>query len=111
MTLKTLADVRTLLRLPEDHRARSTWRYVAQQLAEAAIGAVSPADAGHIAGSGADVGERRVPSNVSQRRFPPPWTIDEANNARFIVHDATGQARLNNLSLRARFREVKSGNH
>ena len=45
MTLKTLADVRTLLRLPEDHRARSTWRYVAQQLAGAAIGAVSPADA------------------------------------------------------------------
>jgi hypothetical protein len=46
MTLKTLADVRTLLRhLPEDRRARSTWRYVAQQLAEAAVGAASPADA------------------------------------------------------------------
>ena len=26
------------------------------------------------------------------RRFPPPWTIDEANDARFIVRDATGQA-------------------
>jgi hypothetical protein len=26
------------------------------------------------------------------RRFPPPWTIDEANNACFIVRDATGQA-------------------
>jgi len=40
MTLKTLADVRTLMRhLPEDRRARSTWRYVAQQLAEAAAGA------------------------------------------------------------------------
>ena len=26
------------------------------------------------------------------RRFPPPWTIDEANNARFTVRDATGQA-------------------
>jgi len=26
------------------------------------------------------------------RRFPPPWTIDEANNACFIVKDATGQA-------------------
>ena len=46
MTLKTLADVRTLMRhLPEDRRARSTWRYVAQQLAEAAVGAASPADA------------------------------------------------------------------
>ena len=31
--------------LPEDRRARSTWRYVAQQLAEAAVGAASPADA------------------------------------------------------------------
>ena len=26
------------------------------------------------------------------RRFPPPWTIDEANNACFIVRDKTGQA-------------------
>jgi hypothetical protein len=26
------------------------------------------------------------------RRFPPPWTIDEANNACFIVRDNTRQA-------------------
>jgi hypothetical protein len=26
------------------------------------------------------------------RRFPPPWSIDEANNACFIVRDSTGQA-------------------
>ena len=26
------------------------------------------------------------------RRFPPPWTIEENNNACFIVRDATGQA-------------------
>jgi hypothetical protein len=26
------------------------------------------------------------------RRFPPPWTIEERNNACFIVRDATGQA-------------------
>jgi hypothetical protein len=26
------------------------------------------------------------------RRFPPPWTLDEANDACFIVKDATGQA-------------------
>ncbi len=24
--------------------------------------------------------------------FPPPWTIDEASNACFIVRDSTGQA-------------------
>jgi hypothetical protein len=24
-------------------------------------------------------------------RFPPPWTIEEHNNACFIVRDATGQ--------------------
>ncbi len=29
---------------------------------------------------------------TAMRRFPPPWTIDEANNACFIVRDATGQA-------------------
>jgi hypothetical protein len=26
------------------------------------------------------------------RRFPPPWTIEEHNDAWFIVKDATGQA-------------------
>jgi hypothetical protein len=26
------------------------------------------------------------------RRFPPPWMIEEHNNASFIVKDATGQA-------------------
>ncbi len=26
------------------------------------------------------------------RRFPPPWTIDDANDACFIVRDSTGQA-------------------
>ncbi len=40
MTLKTLGDVRTLLRhLPKDRHARSTWRYVADQLIQAAAGA------------------------------------------------------------------------
>jgi len=29
---------------------------------------------------------------MPDRRFPPPWTIDEANNACFIVRDSTGQA-------------------
>jgi hypothetical protein len=38
-TLKTLADVRTLMQhLPDSHRERSTWRYVAKQLAAAADG-------------------------------------------------------------------------
>jgi hypothetical protein len=27
-----------------------------------------------------------------QRRFPPPWTIEEHNDACFIVRDSTGQA-------------------
>jgi len=26
------------------------------------------------------------------RRFPPPWTIEDNNNACFIVRDSTGQA-------------------
>jgi hypothetical protein len=28
---------------------------------------------------------------VLTRHFPPPWTIEEHNNACFIVKDATGQ--------------------
>jgi hypothetical protein len=40
MTLKTLADVRELMRhLPADRRQRTTWRHVAAQLTEAADGA------------------------------------------------------------------------
>ena len=27
----------------------------------------------------------------SPRRFPPPWTIEELNNACFVVSDASGQ--------------------
>ena len=26
------------------------------------------------------------------RRFPPPWTVEDKNNACFIVRDANGQA-------------------
>ncbi len=29
---------------------------------------------------------------IPDRRFPPPWTIEEQNNASFIVRDSTGQA-------------------
>jgi hypothetical protein len=28
----------------------------------------------------------------SARRYPPPWTVEEANDARFIVRDPNGQA-------------------
>jgi hypothetical protein len=39
MTLKTLADVRELVRhLPAERRKLNTWRYVAKQLAAAADG-------------------------------------------------------------------------
>ncbi len=40
MTLKTLADVRMLMRhLPAEHRERPTWRHVAAELEQAAAGA------------------------------------------------------------------------
>ena len=40
MTLRTLADVRALLRhLPEDRREWHTWRHVAAELEQAAAGA------------------------------------------------------------------------
>ena len=29
---------------------------------------------------------------MADRRFPPPWSIEEANGACFIVRDGTGQA-------------------
>ena len=38
-TLRTLADVRVLIQcLPEDHRDNPTWRHVAAQLEQAAVG-------------------------------------------------------------------------
>jgi len=33
-----------------------------------------------------------MPRSVEQRRFPPPWSIEEANNVCFIVGDSAGQA-------------------
>ena len=33
-----------------------------------------------------------MPPKVSPRRFPPPWTIDEAKDACFIVRDNAKQA-------------------
>jgi hypothetical protein len=35
---------------------------------------------------------RRLPGEMTARRFPPPWTIEAANNACFIVKDANGVA-------------------
>jgi hypothetical protein len=35
---------------------------------------------------------RQPPSTMTPRRFPPPWTIEEYNNACFIVSDKNGQA-------------------
>jgi hypothetical protein len=29
---------------------------------------------------------------VTSRRFPPPWSIEELNDACFVVRDANGQA-------------------
>jgi endo-1,4-beta-D-glucanase Y len=31
-------------------------------------------------------------AKLTPRRFPPPWSIDETNDACFIVRDKTGQA-------------------
>jgi hypothetical protein len=33
-----------------------------------------------------------MPQPPAARRFPPPWTLEENNNACFIVRDSTGQA-------------------
>jgi hypothetical protein len=32
-----------------------------------------------------------VPPEITQRRFPPPWSIEELEET-FVVKDATGQA-------------------
>jgi hypothetical protein len=45
-----------------------------------------------------DAVRRRLPERVrkddptSQRCFPPPWTVEEYNDACFIVRDHSGQA-------------------
>jgi hypothetical protein len=33
-----------------------------------------------------------MPAAVTPRRFPPPWTVEENDNACFIVRDKSGQA-------------------
>ena len=75
MTLTTLTDVRELMRhLPQDRRARPTWHYVAQQLAEAAAGAAHPADAT------ISLRLALMLENVECRQrkpapLPPPWSV------------------------------------
>jgi hypothetical protein len=34
---------------------------------------------------------RHHPAMPSARRFPPPWTVEAANDACFIVRDANGR--------------------
>ena len=46
----------------------------------------------HVALACVGARRRRVPDRVRRRRFPPPWAIEEHNDACFIVRDATGQA-------------------
>jgi hypothetical protein len=66
MKLTTLADVRMLIRhVPAERRERTTWRYVASQLAEAAAGAI---DTAHVA-----VALRLVPM-MERRRMPAATT-------------------------------------
>jgi hypothetical protein len=43
----------------------------------------------HTSGTTCRAYRRSMPA---ARRFPPPWTLDEQNDACFIVRDATGQA-------------------
>jgi hypothetical protein len=38
----------------------------------------------------------------SARRFPPPWSIEEHNDACFIVKDATGQTLAYSTSRKSR---------
>jgi hypothetical protein len=33
-----------------------------------------------------------MPRAVAPRRFPPPWTLEEHNDACFIIRDKNGQA-------------------
>jgi hypothetical protein len=45
MTLRTLDDVRQLLRhLPQENRSNAAWRYVASQLDKAAVGKLRTVD-------------------------------------------------------------------
>jgi endo-1,4-beta-D-glucanase Y len=46
------------------------------------------AECGHVD----DASEFLEIAAMTARRFPPPWTIDEANDACFIVKDHNGHA-------------------
>jgi hypothetical protein len=51
-----------------------------------------PAGNLRVVAAGVGLGRRRLPGEMTVRRFPPPWTFEEANNACFIVKDANGLA-------------------
>jgi hypothetical protein len=50
------------------------------------------ADSGVAAGAFCGYHRPHMPQPPAARRFPPPWTLEENNNACFIVRDSTGQA-------------------
>jgi hypothetical protein len=77
LTLQTLADVRVLVEkhLPAEYRSKWPARRC-RSLDRAADRA--PARGRHVP--------------VEQRRFPPPWDIEEHNRSCFIVRDNNGQA-------------------
>ena len=77
MKLVTLADVRELIEqhLPAYCRDKASWRVVARDLRAAALGAdpieVSVALRKALSLEGVECPE------MTSRRFPPPWIVDE----------------------------------
>jgi hypothetical protein len=43
-----------------------------------------------------------TPHMSPERRFPPPWTVEEYRGITFIVRDAAGIAKLPELLLRTK---------
>jgi hypothetical protein len=90
MTLKTLADVRELMRhVPADRRDRPTWRHVAAQLTQAAAHRRRHGRRCLCAVHGADFGGRRMSGTVIAavpideveiRKLPRDTTVTWAGN-------------------------------
>ena len=92
MQLSTLADVRDLVdkHLPEQYRRKPALATCFDRDCKGSRRRERPTGSLRIAAVGAGVGRRRMPSEMTPRRFPRPWDIEEINKAAFVVRDNNG---------------------
>jgi hypothetical protein len=94
MKLSTLADVRDLVdkHLPEQYPPQAGLAACFERDFKGGRRRERPAGSLRVVAAGVGLGRRSMPSEMTPRRFPRPWDIEEINKAAFVVRDNNGTA-------------------